>query len=272
MGGHDVESLLREFEEDSARCEAEVTTSVEQETAEMEATQEAADELGSNAKTWGEHSPVASMRRKFERFLEKHGPRLGYVVADGATLEIVEEFVNYCSSAAGREYFSAVGRKGQCDKYFELHLPSYLARGVFPMMGMPGWTGLSKNELRAKAAPFTAAIHEKWQRIKNSRADVATLGASLHKVKWEDGLYFLAQDHWMALADKRPNEAAWALAVMGFVRVTCSRSGSMGRDWFDRRGLTTLWLNRNVLSVSDFTWDKEHFVIELPQVSDNNSN
>ena len=51
------------------------------------------------------------------------------------------------------------------------------------------------------------------------------------------------------------------VALLGFVRATCSRSGSMGKDWFDRAGLVMLYVGRNVLSVKDFTWAKEHFVI-----------
>lgn len=89
------------------------------------------------------------------------------------------------------------------------------------------------------------------------------------KTKWCDALYFRAQDHWMALAAQGYlNEAVQALAVMGFVRTTCSRAGSMGRDWFDRKGLTMLWMDRNVLNVGDYTWDPEVFEIILPQVDE----
>ena len=51
-----------------------------------------------------------------------------------------------------------MGRVGQCDKYFELHLKSSLATHVFPAMGMPGWTGLGAADLSAKAAPFREAL------------------------------------------------------------------------------------------------------------------
>ena len=47
---------------------------------------------------------------------------------------------------------------------------------------------------------------------------------------------FRAQD--MRMAEQlRVSRAAARLAVMGFVRVTCSRAGAMGRDWADRAGL-----------------------------------
>ena len=47
------------------------------------------------------------------------------------------------------------------------------------------------------------------------------------------------------------------MVVMGFVRATCSRGGSVCKDWFDRVGMMVYWLTRNVLSVGDFVWAKE---------------
>ena len=52
-------------------------------------------------------------------------------------------------------------------------------------------------------------------------------------------------------------EFASRMVVMAFVRATCSRGGSVCKDWFDRAGLMLHWLTRNVLSVSDFTWSRE---------------
>lgn len=264
----ELEALLRAMEEDSARCEAATTRGAEEEAALMDAV--AADSaMGENAKTVT-HGVPASIRKKFEKFIENHGARLGYIATEGASVEFVEHFVDFCASAAGRQSFSCVGRLGMCDKYFELHLKCSLAAKVFPAMSMAGWTGLSDVELAAKAVPYREAIGKRWGRIKASRTDAAALGSSLAKPKWEDGMYFLAQDHWMMLASEhgRFNEACMALAVMGFVRATCSRAGSMGRDWFDRRGLTSLWVGRNVLNVGDYTWDKDHFVLTLPSVSE----
>jgi hypothetical protein len=57
------------------------------------------------------------------------------------------------------------------------------------------------------------------------------------------------------------------MAVMGFVRATCSRGGSVCKDWFDRAGKMVYWLTRNVLSVSDFVWAKEGMELELPDGS-----
>ncbi len=57
------------------------------------------------------------------------------------------------------------------------------------------------------------------------------------------------------------------LAILGFVRTTCSRSGSFARDWFDRSGKAARWVGVNVLSVEHFEWDREGFVIEMPDGS-----
>ena len=58
---------------------------------------------------------------------------------------------------------------------------------------------------------------------------------------------------------------ATRMAVMAFVRATCSRSGSVCKDWFDRAGKMLYWLQRNVLSVGDYTWARE--VMRLVYVS-----
>ena len=114
--------------------------------------------------------------------------------------------------------------------------------------------------------PFKAALTEHWQLLKSSR-DAESIARSLKKEKWDDVSYFLAQDVCLGrLESSKANGAVFKLAVMGFVRVTCARSGSMGRDWFDRKGLVLLWVGRNVLSVKDFTWAKDAFMIELPSV------
>ena len=57
------------------------------------------------------------------------------------------------------------------------------------------------------------------------------------------------------------------MVVMGFVRATCSRGGSVCKDWFDRAGKMVYWLKRNVLSVADFVWAKEGMELELPDGS-----
>ena len=92
-------------------------------------------------------------------------------------------------------------------------------------------------------------------------------GRSLAKKKWDDTVYFMAQDRCIADMDLRPNRAVHRLAVMGFVRTTCSRSGAFARDWYDRSGLAARWIGPNVLSVKDFVWDREGFVMDMPDGS-----
>ena len=247
----DVAALVANAEADAACLEQAVTATVEQEAAAMEEMQQRAEEHGINQKSAGVHGWAGSMMRKFERFLEKHGERLGYdpaMMEDPARgLPLVERFVDYCASGAGRNYFSPVGRVGLCDKYFSLHLPYTLAQRVFVMMQLPGWTGLRRAQVREKAEPYKSGLLEYWQKVQQSRDDATVEGASLAKEKWDDAMYYIAQDRWMTSAQL--NLAVTTLSVMGFVRVTCSRSGAMARDWFDRKGLTPFWVGRNVLSV-----------------------
>jgi len=266
-------AMLAALREEAEAADASLRRTVEEERAVMAQTRQQAVEHGVNAKGGGEHGWVGSMRRKFERYLEKHGASSGYdaavgIEADAKGLGLVRDFMDWCYSGLGREkLFSGVGRKGFADEYFSLHMPYALSQKVFPMMGMPGWTGLEKNELQARAAPFKDAIKDYWSRLKESRDEVEDLGRSLRKEKWDDLTYFLVQDACMGRLEQEPSVALMELALMGFVRSTCARAGSMGKDWFDRAGLTLLFVGRNVLSVKDFTWAKEHFVIDVPNVA-----
>ena len=89
-----------------------------------------------------------------------------------------------------------------------------------------------KHELQAKAVPFKCAILEYWQRLRNSRSEMEELGRSLRKEKWDDLSYFRVQDACVDRLETRTALALTQLVLMGFVRATCSRSGSMGKDWF----------------------------------------
>eukprot|EP00964_Phaeocystis_antarctica_P133967 scaffold98203_cov87-Phaeocystis_antarctica.AAC.1 len=73
----------------------------------------------------------------------------------------------------------------------------------------------------------------------------------------------MAQDSCMADI-LRPNRAVARLAVMGFVRVTCCRSGSFAKDRFDLVGSAARWVGVNVMSVYDFTWEREGFHMVMP--------
>ena len=152
---HSAAALLAALEDEDAGVEASLRPTAEEERAVMTATRQQAFEHGVNAKAGGEHGWVGSMRRKFERYLEKHGAATGYDAVAGIDdsaqgLGIVRDFMDYCFSGLGREQlFSGCGRKGFADEYFSLHLPYALAQKVFPIMGMPGWVGLEKHELQA---------------------------------------------------------------------------------------------------------------------------
>ena len=61
--------------------------------------------------------------------------------------------------------------------------------------------------------------------------------------------------------------ASRMLVTRAFVRATCSRGGSVCKDWFDRAGLMLHWLPRNVLSVGDFTWSREAMELVMPDGS-----
>ena len=87
------------------------------------------------------------------------------------------------------------------------------------------------------------------------------------KKKWCDGVYFMAQDVCMEDAVLRPNRAVHRLAIMGFVRTTCVRAGSIAKNWFDRAGHAARWVGVNVLSVEHYEWDREGFRIVLPDGS-----
>ena len=117
MEEDDGAQMLAALQADDARLEEATTVTVEQEALAMAATRERAEEHGVEPKSHGEHGWAGSMRRKFERFLEKHGERLGYEAGVGPTVEHAKHFVDYCASGAGRVCFSPVGRVGMGDKY-----------------------------------------------------------------------------------------------------------------------------------------------------------
>ena len=63
------------------------------------------------------------------------------------------------------------------------------------------------------------------------------------------------RDHCIKMLDKKklhPLVFVMRMAVMAFVRATCSRGGSFGKDWYDRAGKMLYWMEKNVLSVNDY--------------------
>ena len=151
-------ALAAELEADAERVDAPRTA--EEESAGMEEVRAAAVEFGDNAKAHSWHGWAGTMARRFRRFLQRHGERLGYeegaeADADGPDLEVVRQFIDWCWAGYARLNFSPVGRKADADKYYELHLPYTLAQRCFVMLELPGWVGLEKHELDAKAASKT---------------------------------------------------------------------------------------------------------------------
>ena len=182
------------------------------------------------------------------------------------------------------------------DSWGALAVPYLLAKYVFPRMEHVGWTGLHEAALLEKSRPYSLELRANWARLKVAHVREGTgNGRCLKKDRWCDTLLFRAQDACMA-DSVRVNRAVQRLAVMGFVKVTCSRAGAMARDWADRAGLQVRvcvarwplmqgdvvgarsapdwcelprkqvqWIGRNILSVRDFVWHKDGHM-ELTEV------
>ena len=231
------------------------------------------------------------LERKWLRFLLVHAEEYGFDESTGPTVELVEKFVTY--SFCTRDRVSAIAREGLGDS-FELQLRYMLAKFVFVSLEYVGWTGLNAYELHKKAEPYKFAVCEHWKRLKRSDPDLLNTLKPFVKAKWDDTAYFQAQvrcsashrprgvhclTHGGALVWQEHNMSLFEagemhmvvfvtrMTVMGFVRATCSRGGSVCKDWFDRAGKMVYWLKRNVLSVSDFLWGKEGMELELPDGS-----
>ena len=76
----EVDELVAAAESALDESERNTTVSVEQEAAAMAAVRTQIEEHGVSEKTHGKHGLAGSMRRKFERFLEKHAVRLGAII------------------------------------------------------------------------------------------------------------------------------------------------------------------------------------------------
>ena len=108
-----------------------------------------------------------------------------------------------------------------------------LAKFVFVKLGYPGWVGLSEHELKEKCDPFKFEVREHWKRLKRSRESMDSTLKPFVKTKWCDTAYFQAQDHVMALFELGKMHLVnfvSRMSVMGFVKSTCSRGGSVCKD------------------------------------------
>ena len=225
---------------------------------------ERAKEHGLVEKTAGESGAAGFLRNKWVAFLESlNGKDIAARLAVGGapTVDEAKAFSSWAYST--RDRWSRVGRVGMSDSMGQRQVPYMLAKYVFPLMKYDGYVGLTLAQAAVKNAEFCHELREHWKALKTQQVDASTEGCSMAKKKWDDDLYFMAQD--LCMADSaRPNRAAHRLAIMGFVRTTCCRSGSFSRDWFDRGAKAARWVGVNVLSVHHFEWDREGFVIEMP--------
>ena len=103
---------------------------------------------------------VDLVRRKWLRFLDAHGEAYGFDKDVGPTLELAKHFTTCCYET--RDYESSLGHKGTGDS-FELQLRYFLAKTMFPMLGYPGWVGLSESALSEKCEPYKTEIREHWK-------------------------------------------------------------------------------------------------------------
>ena len=245
------------------RAEASLPT-VEQQQAEIERTQRRAEEFGQVEKTAGQSGVAGSLKRSFEEWIKSPlGAQAAQnVAAHGApTLDDMKAFQTY--KYLNRKTYSSAGRKGCGDSHGHVQIPYMLGKLVFPLMGYTGWTGLTVAEAKAKNAPLCAELRAHWKALKVQQPDATQEGRAQPKQKWDEQLYFLAQD--MCMADMlRVNRSIFRLAVLGLVRTTCCRGGSFSRDKYDLNGSAARWVGVNIMSVEDFTWDREGFYMVTP--------
>ena len=236
----------------------------EQQQAEIERVQQRALEFGMVEKTAGKSGVAGSMQRGWKKWMKSPlGAQAAARVTAGESpvLEDMKAYQTY--KYLNRETYSSVGRQGCGDSVGSLQIPYMLGKFVFPLMGYAGWTGLSLAEAKAKNKPLADALRDNWKALKVQQPDASLEGHAQPKKKWDDQVYFMAQDSCMADI-LRPNRAVARLAVMGFVRVTCCRSGSFAKDRFDLAGTAARWVGVNVMSVDDFTWEREGFHMVMP--------
>ena len=222
----DVEALLREAEAADAAARATLPTPEQERVIIAAAEALAGSEEGVPAKS---RAVVQRLVTKWLDFLEKHGAEYGW---NGPTLELARHFQTW--GFFNRTNFSTVGLDGMGDSWGQLAVPYLLPKYAFVKLGYTGWAELGKEALDAKCRPYVAELRENWKRLKVTHVRAGTgNGRELKKERWCDGLLFRAQDRCMAEL-LRINRAVTRLAVLGFVKVTCSRSGAFARDWADR--------------------------------------
>ena len=242
----DLEALLRSAQA-ALTTASETLPSAEERRAEAAAAESlAASVAGAVAKT--AIGVAGRLRRQWLRWLAEHGEAYEYDATVGPTVGHVLHFQTHGFKT--RQNYSSLQLDGLGDSWGELAVPYLLAKFVFTVLKYPGWVGLKADELAIKCKPYALEARAHWKRLKVShvRGGVDN-GRTLSKDKWCDGLLFAAQDECMR-ERLRLNRAVTRLAILAFVRATCSRSGAFGRDWFDRAGLQLQWVGQRVKVIS----------------------
>ena len=198
---------------------------------------------------------IRALQVKFRSFVDEF--KLAVDADAGPELQTLRQFTSYLHK--NRHGYSSIGRVGMGRQFInqaKYMLPKY----VFPRV-YPNWQGLSEVELEAKCYPVMKAIAGRWEKLTGADGDACSNGSGtpLAKVRWTDRFYYLAQD-W-CMSNLEGARLVTEMAVMGFVRATCVRSGSMGKDQTDKMH-GSHWMARNVLSVSDFTWSVDGMHLE----------
>ena len=225
----DVEALLREADAADAAAQALLRTPEQERTIIAAAEALAGSEEGVPAKS---RAVVERLVSKWLDFLEKHGAQYGWDESVGPTMELTKHFQTW--GFFNRTNFSTVGMDGMGDSWGQLAVPYLLPKYAFVKLGYKGWVELGAEELHVKCRPYIAELRENWKRLKVTHVRAGTgNGRELKKERWCDGLLYRAQDRCMQEL-LRINRAVTRLAVLGFVKVTCSRSGAFARDWADR--------------------------------------
>lgn len=179
---------------------------------------ERAKDHGLVEKTAGESGGAGRLRNKWVAFLEsRSGAAIASRLSTGGapTVEDAKDFSSWVYST--RQNWSRVGRPGIGDSMGLRQIPYMQAKYVFPLMKYVGYVGLTIAQADVKNSAFRLELKEHWKALKTQETDASTEGRSMAKKKWDDGLYFMAQD--LCTADTaRPNRVVHRLAILGFVR------------------------------------------------------
>ena len=203
-------------------------------------------------RVWEQFVPWAVDGSIIEPINPKVGPRL----------EDVRHFTAYFYET--RNYWSRAGRVGR-DVEFLTKVQWTLAPHVFPRL-YEEWRGLDETVLQAKAVPFGAAAGARLKRLMKQEKEPEKHGTGklFRKKRWTDRFYYLVQDHHMALLDR--NEAVTRNAIIGYMRITGSRNGSMAKSKYDLRE-ETQWAAINVLNVKDLRFGAEGLdIVDVEEV------